>query len=179
MKKFVVVVLIFVSAGSSWAAKQRFPIALTATVQTDAGTTKITDQNLVKIPGDRLVLYVDLNAHLVGIEEWSADLSTQVDRDPTLSGTQSLLENYRMAVIAGKQLNANLEMVDMDWDSDGVPDHDGDLQLTAKLKTDRTSGAVTGISGTLIGVLNDPVNSGNGGADMLFNGKLKTTGPAF
>ncbi|MCX7916150.1 MAG: hypothetical protein N3A53_07600, partial [Verrucomicrobiae bacterium] len=68
------------------------------------------------------------------MEEWNADFTRQVDRDPVLNGTQPLLENFRMAFIPGRspQLMANLEMVDLDWDGDGRADCDGNMQLMAR-----------------------------------------------
>jgi hypothetical protein len=175
---FVLCGLVAVS-GSAWAQPQRVPISVTGAVETDAGLTKITDQSLVSAPGNRLVLMIDLTTHVVAIEEWDAPLLAQVDRDPVLRGTQALLENFRMAVVGGRALAANLEMVDMDWDDDGADDHDGNLQLLAKITLDPATGALTKFSASLEGVLNDPVNSLNGAPNQVLRAKLKTTGPVF
>lgn len=179
MKSLGLLAVLLGCAASSWAETQRFPISLGATVETDTQRVKLTDQSLVTAPGNRLVLAIDMTTHVVAIEEWNAGLTARVDRDAVLSGTQAILENYRMAQLSGKKLMANLEMVDMDWDKDGELDHDGNLQLDAKLKINPQSGTITSLTATLLGVLNDPVNSGNGGENMLFRGKLRTTGAAF
>ncbi len=180
MKQLGLAAVVFAGAISSWAEPQRFPISLTATVETDAHRLRITDQSLVTTAGNRLVLYIDLETYVVAIEEWDASLVTRVDRDAILSGTQAMLENFRMAQLSGKKmLMANLEMVDMDWDEDGELDHDGNLQMSARLKVNGSTGALTSLTATLMGVLNDPVNSGNLGENMLFTGRLRTTGPAF
>ncbi len=181
--KWLAVVLGFMLAGtvSSWASKVRFPIALSATVQTATNSVRVTDVTLVSTPGNRIVLAIDLEAGVVGIEEWNQTLTSQVDRDGILSGTQGLLENFRMAALLGRtpQLMANLEMVDMDWDHDGVADTDGNMQLIARLTLDRVTRVITRVTGQLIGALNDPVNGMGGGVPKVLRGTLRTTGPAF
>ncbi len=166
---------------SSEGEKIRFPIALTATVQTATNSVRVTDVTLVSAVGNRLVLAIDLEAGVVAIEEWNATLTQQVDRDAVLSGTQGLLENFRMAALLGRspQLQANLEMVDMDWDHDGVADADGNMQLIARLTLDRVTRAITRVNAQLLGVFNDPVNGMGGGEAKVLRGTLRTTGPAF
>ena len=179
MKHLILAVVALLATAQTWATEHRFPITLSGTVQTTTGNSSLTDQNLVSAPGNHLVMMIDLVAHAVAIEEWNAQLTAQVNRDPSLSGDQSLMENYRMAVVGTTKLTlmANLEMVAVDWNHDGTPDHDGSLQLVAQAATDKVTGAITKLSGTLIGVLNDSVNGVALTGDMQFRGKFATSGP--
>jgi len=180
MKHLLVATLLLASAGLATAAPQRFPISLRGTVDRPAGKQAVTDQDWVSVPGNRLVLLVDTEKNIAAIEEWNADLTTQVDRDPVLAGKQALLENFRMAFVPGaRTFMANLEMVDRDWDNDGTDDHDGNMQLIAKLSLDKTTGAITRLKAQLIGVFNDPVNGAPDGEAALFRGTISSTGSAF
>ena len=120
----VVLAALLFGASAGQAAQVRFRIALRGTVQTAQGVTTLTDQSLVSMSGNALVLMLDVDAGVVAIEEWNSSLTTEIDRDPVLSGTQALMENFRMATITGRgsQFMANLEMVDVDWNHDGVED---------------------------------------------------------
>jgi hypothetical protein len=171
--------LVVVLAWSAPAEVQRFPVIISGQVDSDGARVTVTDQSIVSTPGNRLVLVIDIAHRTVALQEWTADLKTQVDRDRVLGGVQSVMENFRMAVIAGTTMNANLEMVDMDWNDDGINDHDGNLMLTAKLKVDAATAAIAGISGSIVGVFNDRINGGTFAGDQLLKAKLKTAGPAF
>jgi len=179
MKGMIALVGLVAIAVTASAQPERLPIAFKGKINTDAGSIRITDTDLVTSPGNRLVVMVDLATHVVAIEEWDASLTTQIDRDPVLRGTQALMENFRMAIVAGQLLNANLEMVDMDWDDDGADDHDGNLQLLAKIRLDPVTGNLTKVSASVVGVLNDPVNSFNGAPNQLLKAKIKASGPSF
>ena len=75
MKCLIVVVATFIATTPAWAAEQRFPVNLSASIETEAGKTDITDQDLVTSPGNRLVLMVDTEDHIVAVEEWNATLT--------------------------------------------------------------------------------------------------------
>jgi hypothetical protein len=180
MKQWMVAVLLLASASVGWAVEKRFPIAIRGTVGSDTGRVSVSDADWVTAPSNHLVLMIDTETNVLAIEEWNSTFTAKVDRDSILSGTQSLMENFRMAYVGGEkpQLMSNLEMVDMDWDRDGVEDTDGNMQLVAKLKMDKTTGEILQVTAQMIGVLNDPIN-GAGGVAKVFKGKLRTTGPAF
>lgn len=167
-------------AVSVQAEKIRFPISLRGTIQSATNSVVISDQSLVRTAGNRLVLMVDLQAGIVALEEWNSTLTRQVDRDPVLNGTQPLLENFRMALIPGRspQLMANLEMVDLDWDGDGQPDCDGNMQLIARVGFDQT-GRLARVNALLIGVFNDPINGAAGGLPKALRATIRNTAPPF
>ena len=182
MKKwFVTAAVVLSSIAGSWAAEQRFVMTLRGTVETPTGKTILTESSLLTAPYNRFILVLDPVAQTVAIEEWGPGASGKIDRDPVLSGVQGLMENFRMAYFGGAKprFMANLEMVDMDWDRDGVEDTDGNMQMDAKLMVNRATGRITKVSANLIGVLNDPVNGAGRGTAKHFRGKITTVGAPF
>lgn len=173
------VALVLLTATTN-AERVRLPITLRGTIHSTTNQVVVTEQSLVSQPGNRLVLMVDSEAGVVAVEEWDATLARRVDRDPTLNGTQSLLENFRMAMIPGRspQLMANLEMVDLDWDGDGHADADGSMQLIARPTFD-AAGRLIRITGQLIGVFNDPINGVAGDLPRVLRALVRSAGPPF
>jgi hypothetical protein len=165
------------------AAKQRVPISIGGTVLTSTSKTKVTSSYFLSSPSNRLVLAIDLVAQTVDLEEWSSNLTVQVDRQFDLGGTNAIFGSIRMGYTTNATgtravLESDLEQVDIDWNDDDVADSDGNLQLTGKLTL--SAGAITKLSGTLHGVLNDQVNGATGTVNTLLQkGKIKATGPAF
>ncbi|MDW8344284.1 MAG: hypothetical protein RMM51_07310 [Verrucomicrobiae bacterium] len=168
------------TAAWTFAEEIRVPVSLRGVIQSPTNQVTITDQSWVSAPGNRLVLLIDLQAGIVALEEWNADLTRQVDRDPVLNGTQPLLENFRMAFIPGRspQLMANLEMVDLDWDGDGGADCDGNMQLMVRPTFD-ASGRVSRITAHLVGVFNDAINGVANVPPKIVRATLRNTGPQF
>jgi hypothetical protein len=166
---------------------QRLPLTITGKLYTDGTKSNVTTSYFLSSPDNRLVMMVDWANNRAQIEEWNASLTAPVDRQPSVTGTQEVVfASYVMAKVFNVKSNAvdfacDLETGDLgdpDWDDDGTNDVAAALSLLGKprLTTNLTIKSFTGI---LRGVLNDSQHGATNAPDRSFDGRVKSTGPAF